>query len=190
MGSGELPSMKWEDHYCYLGCELGRDPRAETRMAGERYRREAEKIFLSQLTDWQKLDAMKRFIRPKLEYILRTVLPNRTWGKHAFQLPRRTITSFFYVPWKYGGLGLPNVENDIDVGWASQVYKFFNSKDQKVAVMCARRLKDTVAARRGILNADIGDILDLGSTARATTSGRYLAWCAVASIAWERCCAL
>ena len=171
MGSGELPSMKWEDHYRYLGCELGRDPRAETKMAGERYRREAEKIFLSQLTDWQKLDAMKRFIRPKLEYILRTMLRNRTWGKHlddavrgmakkAFRLPRRTITSFFYVPWKYGGLGLPNVENDIDVGWASQVYKFFNSKDQKVAVMCARRLKDTVAARRGIPNADIGDILD------------------------------
>ena len=131
-------------------------------MAGERYRREAEKIFLSQLTDWQKLDAMKRFIRPKLEYILRTMLPNRTWGKHlddavrgmakkAFRLPRRTITSFFYVPWKYGGLGLPNVENDIDVGWASQVYKFFNSKNQKVAVMCARRLRDTVAVRRGIL---------------------------------------
>ena len=36
MGSGELPSMKWEDHYRYLGCELGRDPRAETNMPGDR----------------------------------------------------------------------------------------------------------------------------------------------------------
>ena len=171
MGSGELPSMKWEDHYRYLGCEMGRDPRAETKMAGDRYRREAEKIFASQLIDWQKLDAMRRFVRPKLEYILRTMLPNRTWAKQlddavrgmakkAFRLPRRTITSFFYVPWKHGGLGLPNVENDLDVGWASQVYKFFNSKDQKVTVMCARRLKDTIAARRAIPDANIGNIMD------------------------------
>ena len=52
------------------------------------------------------------------------------------------------------------MENDVDVGWASQVYKFFNSKDWKVAVMCARRLKDNVAARRGIQNADLGNILE------------------------------
>ena len=51
MGSSELPSMKWEDHYCYLGCEMGRDPQAETKVAGEKYRRAAEKIFGSQLTD-------------------------------------------------------------------------------------------------------------------------------------------
>ena len=51
MGSSELPSMKWEDHYCYLGCEMGRDPQAETKVAGEKYQRAAEKIFGSQLTD-------------------------------------------------------------------------------------------------------------------------------------------
>ena len=53
------------------------------------------------------------------------------------------------------------MENDVDVGWASQVYKFFNSKDWKVAVMCARRLKDNIAARRGIQNADLGNTLEL-----------------------------
>ena len=66
MGSGQLPSMKWEDHYRYLGCEMGRDPRAETKTAGDRYRKESEKILASQLTDWQKLDAIRRFVRPKL----------------------------------------------------------------------------------------------------------------------------
>ena len=76
--SSELPSMKWEDHYCYLGCEMGQDPWAETKVAREKYRRAAEKIFGSQLTDWQNLDAMRRFVRPKVEYILRMMLPNRT----------------------------------------------------------------------------------------------------------------
>ena len=171
MGSGELPQMKWEDHYRYLGCEMGRDPRAETKTAGDKYRKEAEKILASQLTDWQKLDAIRRFIRPKLEYILRTMLPNRSWAKNlddavrgmakkAFRLPRRTITTFFYVPWRYGGLGLPNVESDLDVGWASQVFKFLTSKDPKVVMMCARRLRDTVAARRAVKDADFDEILD------------------------------
>ena len=78
MGSGELPMMKWEDHYRYLGCEMGRNSHAETKIACNRYQREAEKILMSQLTDWQKLDAIRRFVRLKLEYILRTMLP-RTW---------------------------------------------------------------------------------------------------------------
>ena len=34
MGSGEMPSMKWEDHYRYLGCEVGWDPWAETKAEG------------------------------------------------------------------------------------------------------------------------------------------------------------
>ena len=166
MGSGELPSMKWEDHYRYLGCEMGRDPRAETKTAGDRYRKEAEKILGSLLTDWQKLDAMRRFVRPKLEYILRTIFPNCIWAKmlddvvrgmvkKALRLPRRTVTSFFYVPWKQGGLGLPNVENALDIGWASQVFKYLTSKDPKVVMMCARHLKDTLAARKGVKDANL-----------------------------------
>ena len=81
MGGGELPSMKWEDHYRYLGCEISQDPRAKTKNAGDKYRKAAEKILGSQLTDWQQLDAMRRFVRLKLEYILRTMLPNRSWAK-------------------------------------------------------------------------------------------------------------
>ena len=121
-----MPSMKWEDHYCYLGCDMGWDPRAETNEAREKYQKAAEKILGSQLTDWQKLDALKRFVWPKMEHILRMMLPNCTWAKglgdavrgmakKAFWLSRRTFTSFFYVPWKHGGLGLLNVESDLDV---------------------------------------------------------------------------
>jgi len=77
IGSGGLPVLKWEDHYRYLGCELGRDPRAETKVLGVRYIEDAKKIMESQLTDWQKLDAIRRFMRPKLDYALRTMLPTR-----------------------------------------------------------------------------------------------------------------
>lgn len=150
---------------------MGRDPRAETKTAGDRYRWDAEKILTSQLTDWRKLEAIRRFLRPRLEYILRAMLPNRSWVKNvddamrgavkkAYRLPRRTTTPFFYVPWKHGGLGLPNVENDLDVGWASQVFKYLTSNDPKVIMMCARRLRDTIAARRAVKNASFDEILD------------------------------
>ena len=83
--------MKWEDHYRYLGCEVGRDPRAETKAAGDRYRKEAEKMLGSLLMDWQKLDAMRRFIRSKLEYILRTMLPNCSWVKNLDDVVRGMV---------------------------------------------------------------------------------------------------
>ena len=159
MGSGELPPMKWEDYCCYLGCKIGQDPWANTKEAREKYRKAVEKILGSQLTDWQKLDMMRRFVQPNVEYILRMMLPNHTWAKHlndvvrgiaknAFQLQWRTVVSLFYVPWKHEGLGLPNMESDLNIVWASQVCKFLISKDPKVMMMCARRLRDNMEARR------------------------------------------
>ena len=50
--------------------------------------------------------------------------------------------------------------SDLDVVWASQVYKFLTSKDPKVVMMCARQLRDTVAARRAVKDASFDIILD------------------------------
>ena len=93
-------------------------------------------------------------------------------------------------------MGLPNVESDLDVGWASQVYKFLTSKDPKVVMMCARRLRDTVATRRAVKDADFDEILDFlnsrpdeGSTTRVTMSDHSLVWYAEASTVWVQSCA-
>ena len=84
-------------------------------------------------------------------------LDNAVWGmvKKALRFPWRTVISFFYVPWRQGGLGLPNVENDLDVRLASQVYKYLTSKDPKVVITCARCLKDTLVARKAVKDASI-----------------------------------
>ena len=39
MGGGELPSMKWEDHYQYLCCDMGWDRRAKTKNAKNKYQK-------------------------------------------------------------------------------------------------------------------------------------------------------
>jgi len=83
----------------------------------------------------------------------------RRLTKLALQLPRRTTTSFCYVPWKYGGLGLPNAESNLDVGWASQVFKYLTSKDPRMVMMYAGRLRDTIAARISVKKASMEEIL-------------------------------
>ena len=158
LGDDNLPSMKWEDHYKYSVCEIGANPQAETSRVGKIYIDEARKILTSALTDWQKLDAIHCFVKPKLDYTLRAMLPNNRWAKDldgqvramakkAFRLPRRTATPYFYVNWHAGGLGLPNIEDEMDIAWASQAFKHLSSKDSKVIAVAVQRVKDTIAAR-------------------------------------------
>ena len=55
---------------------------------------------------------------------------------------------------------MPNLESDLDVSWASQVFKFLTSKDAKVVMMCARRLRDTIEARTAKRDADFDEVLE------------------------------
>ena len=153
----ELPVMNYEDHYCYLGCQLGANPRTEANKVGEQYLGEAKAILTSLLTDWQKLNALHRFVKPKLDYTLRTMFPTKGWAKNldnqvrsmakkAFRLPRRTNTPYFYTHWRAGGLGLPNIEDELDVAWASQAFKYLISKDPTVVAMTAHRITSTIEA--------------------------------------------
>ena len=104
-----IPSLKWEDHYKYLGCKVGGDYKAEAIAQGKEYVGCCKAILESGLADWQKLDAIHRFAKSGLTYILQNTLPNRVWAqridkevrnmaKHAFKLPKRTISAFFHVP--------------------------------------------------------------------------------------------
>lgn len=101
---------------------------------------------------------------------MRTVLPYRGWAKSldeqvrkmvklAFRLPRRTASSVFYVPWRCGGFGLPNIESDLDVAWASQAFKYLTSGDDKVMLMAARRVADTMTARTTTRHPELEEIL-------------------------------
>ena len=115
-----IPSLKWEDHYKYLGCKVGGDYKAEAIAQGKEYVGCCKAILEFGLTDWQKLDAIHRFAKSGLTYILQNTLPNRAWAqridkevrnmaKHAFKLPKRTISAFLHVPSNWGGLGLPSI---------------------------------------------------------------------------------
>lgn len=54
-----------------------------------------------------------------------------------------------YTPQRLGGLGLPNIEADLDIAWVSQAYKYLENKDLKVKGMAIRRAGATMEARKG-----------------------------------------
>lgn len=51
------------------------------------------------------------------------------------------------------------MEANLDVAWASQVFKFLTSKDPKVVMMGARCLRDTVTAKTAVNEANIDEVL-------------------------------
>ena len=99
------------------------------------YLRDCEVIMSSHLAEWQKLDAYRRFIFPRLQHVFRVFFPGsswckrmdmraRKWLKKAVRLPLRSCTEFLYTPQALSGLGVPNCEDDMHVARVAQAFKF------------------------------------------------------------------
>ena len=50
-----------------------------------------EKLFKSVQAHWMKLEAFKEFIVPKLDYVLRSTLAYKKWGKNLDTFVRKTV---------------------------------------------------------------------------------------------------
>ena len=55
-----------------------------------------EKVFKSARADWMKLEAFKEFVVPKLDYVLRSTLAHKKWGKNLenYQENCQTVIRF------------------------------------------------------------------------------------------------
>jgi len=159
LGSSSIPALKWEDRYRYLGCELGAEPKAALEEAKCKFLEESTAILQSLLTDWQKVDAIRRFTKPQLDYKLRTLLPSRSWAKEVdrslrsalkkgLRLPNRTISDFLYCHQDDGGLGVPSIEDEMDIALVSQAFKFLaNEKDPRVSNVAHHQLAEVMCKR-------------------------------------------
>ena len=153
-----IPALPWEGSYKYLGCRRGADPKADLSQAATDYLADCEAILGSDLTDWQKLDAVQRFAKPRLIYLLQNMEPSISWAraidrttkslvKQHFKLPRRTVSSFLYSPTKAGGLGLPNIEDEIHLFRASTAFKVLFAQDALISDIAASALAKTAEIR-------------------------------------------
>ena len=113
----------------------------------------------SHLAEWQKLDAYRRFIFPRLQHVFRVFFPGsswckrmdmraRKWLKKAVRLPLRSCTKFLYTPQALGGLGVPNCEDDMHVARVAQAFKFLaDTRDPIVRHIAILQLQETARKR-------------------------------------------
>ena len=159
LGPTAVPVMAWEDRYKYLGVKTGADHPPDLEKLGKEYTSDVEAIMKSELTDWQKMDAVHRFAKPRLVYALQNQLPPVGWArsldkrvkaavKTAMKLPRRTIDAFLYSPWRSGGLGLPRVEDEIHIYGVSAAYRLLTLSNDPTVVDVAQAMLEVTARKR------------------------------------------
>ena len=89
LGEQVLPILRYKDHYRYLGCDLGADPKAHLNKLEKDHIKKVSNIIESikkvsniiesKLAEWQKLEAIRRFIHPTLDYVI--YAPQQDVGK-------------------------------------------------------------------------------------------------------------
>ena len=156
-----IPTMAWADRYKYLGVITGADHSPNLNKVGSEYTRDVQLITSSELTDWQKLDAVHRFAEPRLVYSLQNQLPPLGWArtldkkmramvKASMKLPWRKTDTFFYSPAQAGGLGLPKIEDEVHIYGVSTAYSLLTlSKDPAVRDTAQHALWETSKQRAG-----------------------------------------
>ncbi|KAL5509989.1 hypothetical protein EMCRGX_G005452 [Ephydatia muelleri] len=171
LGSVMIPAMKWEDRYKYLGVKTGANYTPDLEKLGEEYITDITAIMKSDLTDWQKLDAIHRFAKPRLIYTLQNQLPTVGWAKSldkkmktrvksALKLPGRTNDDFLFSPWRAGGLGLPRIEDEVHIYEVSTAYRLLSLSGDPSVGDVAQAALGVTARKRSRGTMDPQDFLD------------------------------
>ena len=159
LAGARLPTIDQGASYRYLGRPVG-----HTRLSSppltvlEDARRDALLLLDSALAPWQKLDAIRTFIVPRLTHCLRLgVLPKgplqsfdkalRWRVKGILNLPANATNAYLYAPTSAGGVGLTELRREADVLLVASSSQLLNSRDPEVARVARAELA-RVAARR------------------------------------------
>lgn len=120
----------------------------------------AQKLMTSSLAPWQRIDALKTFLYPSLQFSLRTgALTKSDWKKldhfirpmlkTTLNLPIRASNDFLYCFRPMGCLGIPLIAEDSDVVTVDGAYKLLTSPDPVIRNLAARHLEHIIRDRIG-----------------------------------------
>ncbi|KAL5509882.1 hypothetical protein EMCRGX_G005322, partial [Ephydatia muelleri] len=174
LGTELIPALSWEERYRYLGCPTGayRTHTSVLDELRENLLKDCGTVFASELAEWQKLDAYRRFLFPRLNFALKVVFPGATWCrkldtairaviKRGLHLPPRTCTQYLYLSQALGGMGISSVEDESHVARSAQAFKFLSdSRDVRVRNVAIDQLVATVAKRAPYLDPTDPDHLE------------------------------
>ena len=156
-----LPTVAGGETYRYLGRPVG-----HTRLCTpplevlEEARRHADRLLESALAPWQKLDAVRTFIVPRLVHCLRLgVLPKgplaafdkalRWRVKGLLNLPPSAANAYLYSPTSSGGVGLTELRAEADVLMVAASAQLLQSRDPEVAALARDELTKVARRRLG-----------------------------------------
>ena len=187
LGDEVIPALTWGDRYRYLGCPTGayRTKERDLNTIRDTLVKDTTTIFMSPLAEWQKLDVYRRFLFPRLTFVLQVIFPGSTWCrkldttlrgaiKKGLKLPQRTATEYFYLPQAFGGLGVPSAFDEAHVTRAAQAFKFLgDTRDPVIRSVALHQLADTVAKRARRLDpTKLEDLSEFLNTSLAPGEGR------------------
>ena len=146
-------------------------------------RRDARRLLESPLAPWQKLDAVRVFIAPRLTHCLRLgVLPKgvldsfdrslRWRVKGVLGVPISATSRYLYSPTAAGGVGLTHFTQEADIQLVAATQRLLHSRDPVVAELAAAELAGAVRrrVRRDPTPADMAQYLN-GATMRDDGGG-------------------
>ena len=148
-----IPSLKKEEPYRYLGVPVGIEvEQHEANEICEQLITDLDKIEKSLLAPWQKLDAIRTFLQPRLSYILRAedvkikTLQNYRKKliatlKRICHLPVRSTNHYFFSRQSVGGLGLQDPCGEVHVQKIIQAVRMLNCRDQNIKTVARESLR-------------------------------------------------
>ncbi|GBL72532.1 Retrovirus-related Pol polyprotein from type-1 retrotransposable element R2 [Araneus ventricosus] len=133
----------------------------------------AKKLLASLLSPWQKIDAMKSFLFPAFQFVMRTgQFSKEDWSlldnsiRHAVKevlcLPEHASNEYLYGHTKAGCVGLPVSAEESDLNRVDSAFKLLTSSDEMVSELALKNLSNTVSKRShksDVTDDDLSDFL-------------------------------
>jgi len=165
-----IPSVPKDQSVLYLGAPQGLcHPRAEYEQATNSLIRDMNLIRVCSLAPWQKLDVLRTFLLPRLDYLCRAKFsPKKELLKDAddtlikfcksvcgFDICKPT-SHIFFSHRAFGGLGFVRLARNAQILHATQACRMLCVTDPTIAIVARHRLVSAVDRAKGDSASDAG----------------------------------
>ncbi|XP_054720781.1 uncharacterized protein LOC129230408 [Uloborus diversus] len=134
-----IPTLMDGSPGTFLGRPVGSYVPKDTRFL-EELKNRASKILEAKLAPWQRLDALKTFFFPSLNFLMRTSqFAKSDWAeldkhirpliKKTLNIPKNAANEYFLGPSERGLFGIPVSAEDSDISHIDSAFKLLTSKD-------------------------------------------------------------